>query len=332
MGDLRLVLLLVGFLGYLVECGIIAESYWRAGFDEWATKYGRSYGSQPERAMRFKIWYQNAMRIKEFNAKSDATFTVETNQFSDMTEEEFRSMFLGLSDNDTLSFGDQSDLTVSGPVKYKDWSQLGYVTDVKSQGHCGSCWAFSAVGAMESAKAIATGKLVQLSEQQLVDCETRCHGCSGGAISTAFQYVVDEGGIETELSYPYKAADSLCKSEKTKYFTSIKGYRAIPHGDENQLIQAIMTVGPVSVAIDASLFSFKHYRGGVYQDPECSTTSLHHAVLAVGFGHDKLSGLDYIKVKNSWGTGWGEKGYIRMAANINCCGIASKAKYPLGAV
>merc|ERR1712035_215593 len=168
-----------------------------------------------------------------------------------------------------------------------DWRQSGYVTPVKDQKQCGSCWAFSAVGALEGQNFRKTGQLVSLSEQNLVDCSKDNSGCNGGLMDYAFEYVKSNGGIDTESSYPYTARDGVCK------------YNAANKGDSS----------------------------GVYNEPRCSSRSLDHGVLAVGYGSD-ASG-DYWIVKNSWGKAWGESGYIRMSRNkSNQCGVATEASYP----
>ncbi|KAH3743025.1 cathepsin L1 [Pelomyxa schiedti] len=308
-----------------------SPKYTLRAFDDWAARFERHYATHSEWSMRFAIWRHNAMWVEKFNAAGGATYTVEMNQFGDLTDEEFRSIYLRLL-NGTIF---PSPTTSSVPSRrdpdpkkdYKDWTDLGVVTPVKDQGHCGSCWAFSTTGAIEAFWALNKGKLISLSEQQLVDCAKSCHGCNGGWMDSAFQYVINMGGIESEDDYPYKGASSLCEADKTKYKASIPGFKDIASGNEKLLQDTIVKKQPCSVAIDASQPGFRYYKDGIYQDKDCSTTHLNHGVLAVGFDAD-ASKHEYIKVKNSWGTGWGDKGYIKMAANINCCGIATAASYP----
>uniref|UniRef100_A0A2K5DFF0 Cathepsin S n=1 Tax=Aotus nancymaae TaxID=37293 RepID=A0A2K5DFF0_AOTNA len=195
-------------------------------------------------------------------------------------------------------------------------------------GSCGACWAFSAVGALEAQLKLKTGKLVSLSAQNLVDCSEKYgnKGCNGGFMTEAFQYVIDNKGIDSEASYPYKATDQKCQYDSKYRAATCSKYTELPYGREDVLKEVVANKGPVCVGVDASHPSFFLYRSGVYYDPAC-TQNVNHGVLVIGYGD--LNGKEYWLVKNSWGRNFGEQGYIRMARNKgNHCGIASFPSYP----
>jgi len=219
--------------------------------------------------------------------------------------------------------------------KSLDWRTKGGVNAVKNQQQCGSCWAFSATGSMEGLSRTMdgkdTGKLLNLSEQQLVDCSQAQgnQGCNGGLMDNAFQFVIANGGICDEKSYPYVAQDQTCQTTCKPVF-NIKGFTDVTPGSEDQLMSA-STKTPVSIAIEADQQVFQFYSGGVLDDASCGT-QLDHGVLVVGYGNAASDQKPYWIVKNSWGAQWGEKGYIRMVRGKNQCGLSAEPSYPTGGI
>lgn len=263
-------------------------------------------------------------------------YTLALNKFSDLETSEFSRIYNGYRpaprSNVTRKLYEAPPLNPSLGAATVDWRTKGVVTPVKNQGQCGSCWAFSTTGSVEGQHALKTGSLVSLSEQNLMDCSGAYgnEGCNGGLMDDAFRYIIANNGIDTEASYPYLAEDENCHFSANNVGADITGYVDIPSGSENSLQSACYSIGPISVAIDASHMSFQSYSGGVYYEPACSTQQLDHGVLVVGYG--TYNGQDYWLVKNSWGENWGLSGYIMMSRNRNNnCGIATAASYPTGA-
>uniref|UniRef100_A0A668V0L9 Cathepsin L.1 n=1 Tax=Oreochromis aureus TaxID=47969 RepID=A0A668V0L9_OREAU len=287
----------------------------------------KSYDSPSEEAHRKQIWLSNRKLVLMHNILTDQglkSYRLGMTYFADMVcvEKHVIQVFTCHHFN-----CHRAALALPDTV---DWRDKGYVTEVKDQKQCGSCWAFSATGALEGQHFRKTGKLVSLSEQQLVDCSSNFgnSGCMGGWMDFAFKYIKYNRGIDTEESYPYEAKNGLCRYNHDSIGATCSGYIIVKRFEEQALKEAVATVGPISVTIDASRPSFQLYESGVYYDDGCGSIFLNHAVLAVGYGTE--NGHDYWLVKNSWGLGWGEKGYIRMSRNKkNQCGIASAARYPL---
>jgi cathepsin L len=290
--------------------------------------------SADEELMRRLIWEQNLQHIQKHNLEFDRgvhSYTLGMNQFGDMTFTEFKTKYLSpMPSSEPEGSLYLAPSNVGALPDEVDWRTKGYVTGIKDQKQCGSCWAFSTTGSLEGQHFKKTGNLVSLSEQNLVDCSGKFGnmGCNGGLMDNAFKYIKANKGIDTEACYPYKARDQKCTFKSSCIGATVSGFVDIPSKNESALQQAVATVGPISVAIDAGHNSFQLYKSGVYDEPHCSQTELDHGVLAVGYGTE--SGKTYWLVKNSWGTSWGMKGYIMMSRNKkNQCGIATAASYPL---
>ncbi|CAN0878913.1 Cysteine proteinase RD21A [Linum grandiflorum] len=325
-----------------------SEAELRAMYENWSLTHRKSSynnaagflrGAAEEKEKRFQIFKENSRFVDEHNSV-ERSYKVGLNRFADLTNEEYRSMYLGArferkekKVNGSLSSSESSEyLFKKGDdlPETVDWREKGAVAPVKDQGQCGSCWAFSTIGAVEGINQIVTGEMITLSEQELVDCDTSVNaGCDGGLMDYAFEFIINNGGIDTEEDYPYNAADNVCDSNrKNAKVVTIDGYKDVPTNDEKSLKKAV-AAQPVSVAIEAGGRAFQLYQSGVFTG-QCGT-QLDHGVVAVGYGTD--NGVDYWIVRNSWGADWGEKGYIRMERNVaktksGKCGIAIEASYP----
>ncbi|KAK1403241.1 Vignain [Heracleum sosnowskyi] len=252
--------------------------------------------------------------------KKNKPYKLQLNKFADMTNHDFRNSYGSKVKHHRSLHGSRRRTefmhkNTENPPPSVDWRKKGAVTPVKDQGNCGSCWAFSTIVGVEGINKIKTNKLVSLSEQELVDCEPDCGGCSGGLMENAFEFIKENGGVTTETLYPYQAKDAKCDALKMNApVVVIDGHENVPENDE----AALMNFNEVMIM------------QGVFTG-DCGT-ELDHGVAIVGYG-TTVDGTKYWTVKNSWGPEWGEKGYIRMQRDVDAeeglCGIAMEPSYPV---
>ena len=300
-------------------------------FTHFQDRFSKKYENIEELQTRFQIFRHNLRDIVIHNLDQTQNFTMGVNQFTDLTPEEFKSQWVGGLKTQVGSYGCKTFTSgASGVPATVDWRNKGAVTSVKDQGQCGSCWTFSATGAIEGAWAISKGQLVDLSEQELVDCATGVsygsHGCNGGQMEGAFKFVIANGQC-TLASYPYTAKDGTC--QKCTAVAHISYCSDVKPNDQVSM-KAAVAQQPVAVAIEADTRYFQSYSGGILTSSSCGT-SLDHGVLTVGYGEE--NGQKYWLVKNSWGTTWGDKGYVKIARSESTndpgiCGIAMDPSFP----
>uniref|UniRef100_A0ACD5U3N3 Uncharacterized protein n=1 Tax=Avena sativa TaxID=4498 RepID=A0ACD5U3N3_AVESA len=291
-----------------------------ARHEDWMAKYGRVYKDATEKAQRLEIFKTNARFIDSFNA-GGRKFWLSINQFADISNDEFRATKTNkgfIPNKVKIPTGFRyENISLDALPATVDWRTKGAVTPVKDQGQC------------EGIVKLSTGNLISLSEQELVDCDVKGEdqGCEGGLMDDAFKFIIKNGGLTKESSYPYSAVDGKCKSGSTSAAT-IKSYEDVPTNDEGALMKAVASQ-PVSVAVDGGDMTFQFYSGGVMTG-SCGT-DLDHGIAAIGYGTTS-DGTKYWLLKNSWGTSWGENGFLRMEKDIadkkGMCGLAMEPSYP----
>jgi len=336
MGRSTVIFLILATSIYVVASAMTAVEILELEWKHFQVSHGKVYRNSTEEKYRRKVFIHNSFIIAQHNLKhamGKSSFTTAMNKFGDLLPHELPGFGNSYHGRPRTSRGVPLELKTVGDIPNEwDWRDKGAVTDVKDQGQCGSCWAFSAVAALESQLFLCNktqGILVRLSEQNLVDCDTIDGGCEGGDVDTAYEFISSNGGIDKEEDYEYTGIKGDCAYNPENSGGSVENHFDITPGDEMALTATIFEKGPIAVSIDAEHKSFEFYSSGVYNEPDCSTSVLHHAVLAVGFGTTD-EGVDFYIVKNSWGEGWGKSGYILMSRNLdNQCGIASEALYPI---
>ena len=321
--------------------GVSATTVWDQ-FESFRERYAKVYHSVEQIEERYGIFRDNMEKISQHNSRG-LNFTMSMNQFGDMTEEEFSNYYrinnFQLPSVGSSLLGGYGCKVYSADIDKSlseslSWVEKGKVTSVKDQGQCGSCWSFSATGAIESVVAIAGDELTDLSEQQMVDCavglQYGSHGCNGGQMDGGFKYVIENGQCSLG-DYPYTSgttkSSGTCRVCDT--VATISGCYDVPSGNQLLLKQAV-AMNPVSVAIEADTKYFQFYSGGILDSSSCGT-SLDHGVLVVGYGED--DGVMYWLVKNSWSSSWGDQGYVKILRSesekdAGICGIGMQPSFP----
>jgi cathepsin L len=304
-------------------------------FTNFQDRFSKRYENIQEMETRFQIFRTNLSNIILHNLDNTQNFTMGINQFTDLTPQEFKDQYVGGLKTEVGSYGCKSfSSSASGAPSSVDWRNKGVVNPVRDQGQCGSCWAFATTANAESVWAISSGKLLDLSEEFLVDCATGAGyfnmGCNGGQPDSAFKYMINNGQC-TESSYPYKAGTTktagTCQ-KCTSAGVSFSGCYDVASKDQVSLMAAVAK-HPVVIAIEADTRYFQSYSGGILDSPKCGTT-LDHAVEIIGYGTE--NGVDYWNVRNSWGSSWGENGYFRVKKtsstnDIGICGVAAEPSF-----
>ncbi len=343
-------------------------------FAKFTEAHGKVYQSEAERGERFEVFVANIRWAKALNAKreshADAVFGVR-GPFADLSPEEFNQRMLPKPyANPAASalqreMGEEIELTLTDPIPSSwDWRDHQAVTEVKNQGVVGTCWAFSATGSIEGQHALKTGQLVDLSTEQISDCDASSFpqnnsadcGTKGGLPYMAYEYVMRAGGIELNDDYPYCIGNWACepcfpkgydekicgnttgclekdscaaKFNASKIATNIDTWASIaPDKNETRMAAELVQSGPVSVSMDSRVLQV--YMFGILTPIFCSSapSAADHAILLTGYGtaEDMLDQtMDYWEIKNSWGASWGEKGYFRVKRQVNTCGVANHA-------
>lgn len=287
--------------------------------------HSRRYLTKEEYLRRLEVFKRNSLKITEHNNKTQRNYSLSINKYADLSNKEFKEIYAKRRASSGTST--PVHLKEEGVPEKVDWSELGAVNPVMDQGQCGSCWAFSAVGAIEGAHFVKTKELLKLSEQQMVDCARNDYGnfgCGGGDEKAGLRYAM-KNPIDTEEDYPYTATDQKCKETTQSGLVIVTSVNLVSHNSPDQLMAAIAET-PTTVAVQADE-DFQFYSGGILDSQSCGT-DLDHAVLAVGYS--QVDGGGYYIVKNSWGNDWGEQGFIRVAITPGkgICGIQMEPSFP----
>ena len=312
----------------LAACNADLDKLLFQQFQKFIKKYHKKYESINEFLARYEVFRRNVMTT--FN-EENLGYRTGITKFSDLTQQEFAKTYLNLN-YDAMAMANFEPTIVKVTNAAPDawnWQDKGVVANVKDQGSCGSCWAFSTMANLEGQYALGKGVVKTFSEQQLVDCDTLDSGCNGGLMEYSFTWLKDNGGFNLDTDYPYKGTKQACKSDSSKYVDmKVTGYKKLGNEysnwdcvDEEGIKEFLYETGPLAVALNAN--PLQTYSSGILDKTaaQCPTSGLNHAVTMVGYGTDTASGKDYWLVKNSWGKSWGESGYFRIRRGNGTCGI-----------
>lgn len=322
---MKAVLFVLAMIVAVTMAAQLSNEQYQFLFTKYVDQYNKQYQTR-EFFGKFSTFKSNLDLIVAHNAKN-LSWKMAVNQFADLSAEEFAAQFTGLNTNLGQEYAmSQLQAPVHGlRASEVDWVAKGVVNGIKNQASCGSCWAFAAISPLESRAAIDGQKLVDLSEQQLVDCSgsTGNNGCNGGLMSNAYEYLKKAGGSCLTSDYPYTAKDGSCKSCTPA--VKVTGYKSIAKGDAAH-IEALQS-GPISVAIAASSSAFQFYSSGVLTS--CSDRSINHGVTLTGY--KVIDGKEAYVLRNSWGASWGNQGYMYIATGGDLCGLTTSSfdAYPL---
>ena len=317
--------LLLALTVSLIYCSMSDEKIFQK-FQKFIDKYNKHYDSVEELMQRFRIFKSHLLSLHDKKDKNEITshHTISITKFSDLTEEEFRKQYCGLKVNKS-NFENLKKVTLKKDLKLPEAFDWVLDKDVlgtpKNQYSCGSCWAFSIVGHLEALYYMKYGEHKTFSEQQLVDCDSYDEGCDGGEFLPAYKWIKENGGLQSDIDYPYQARDQICSQDQSRNIVKISSYELLDTTDEEVIKQYLYEHGPLAIGINA--YPLNWYARGVidWGTDNCAHDDINHAVILVGYGHDDEEGLDYWRIRNSWGENWGEKGYFRVSRGKGTCGV-----------
>ncbi|TNV77233.1 hypothetical protein FGO68_gene7536 [Halteria grandinella] len=315
--------------GSFLQSSIISEDYLE--FIEFLVKHGKVYSTSQEFMIRQNLFYEAKKNIEIANSREGITHKLGLNKFADWTDEEYKSLLKNKPEPVQRIITQHSHYKVGELPQKVDWREQNAVNPIQDQGKCSSSYAFSAVATIEGHHAINQGVLMKFSEQQIIDCtggDYKCEGCSGGRVSDTLRYNYYYGMMNGSY-YPYRGYDQTCLYDKSKATVFTKSIEYLSTRSITDLFWAV-TIGPVSVSIDASSDDFRYYKHGIFTG-FCTADQLTHALTVVGYDITRGYDTGYFIVRNSWGVSWGEDGYIRMAvsAGDGVCGMLIQPLYPI---